>query len=146
MLGRRKAAKSVAAHDQQITHHYVIAYPEHAPREGDPHYRDFEAYRRRTAGLAQCQFALDTGDKSECKGGFELHHAHIEFSMQNGVDLKRLERAYPGVSDPDEVGAWVESADNLIYLCAWHHRGHGGVHSAAAADYEASKFVKKLIT
>lgn len=75
----------------------------------------------------------------------ELHHSHIEFSLQNGVDLARLEHVYPGVSDPTQVGAWVESANNLVWLCLWHHRGAGGVHSAAAADFEASKFVRGLI-
>jgi hypothetical protein len=136
----------VAAHDQQTTHHYLMHYPEHPPRTSDPHYADFEAYRRRTKDTAQCQFAVETGDGSECKGGLELHHSHVEFSLQNGVDLKRLEHLYPGIGDPNEVGAWVESAENLIWLCASHHRGHGGVHTAAAADYEASKWVKGLIT
>lgn len=134
-----------AEHDQAITHHYMVHYPEHEPRESDPHYRDFEAFRRRTKATAQCQFAVDAGDTTECRGGLELHHAHIEFSLQNSVDLARLEHRYPGVSNPDEVGAWVESADNLMWLCAFHHRGHGGVHTAAVADFEAQKFVRGLI-
>jgi hypothetical protein len=121
-------------------------YPEHPARPDDPHFKDFEAYRRRTEATARCQFAVETGDGSECDGGLELHHSHVEFSLQNGVDLARLEHVYPGISNPDEVGAWVESADNLVWLCAKHHRGHGGVHSAAASDFEASKFVKGLIT
>lgn len=121
-------------------------YPEHPERTGDVHYRDFDAFRRRTVATARCQFAADTGDTSECHGGLELHHSHIEFSLQNGVDLARLERIYPGVSDPTQVGAWIETADNLTWLCAFHHRGHGGVHTAASADFEASKFVKGLIT
>lgn len=136
----------MAAHDQATTRHYLMHYPEHPARADDPHYRDFEEYRRRTKDTARCAFAVDAGDNSECDGGLELHHAHIEFSLQNGVDLKRLEKHYPGVSNPDEVGAWVESGDNLVWLCAWHHRGHGGVHSAASSDYEASKFVKGLIS
>lgn len=138
----------VVAHDQNITHRYVVHYPEHAPRKGDPHYKDFDAFRRRTKATARCQFAVDTDDDSDCDHDhpLELHHAHIEFSLQNGVDLSRLEHIYPGVSNVDDVGAWVESATNLIWLCQFHHRGHGGVHTAAAADYEASKFVKGLIT
>ena len=135
-----------AAHDQAITNRYVIHFPEHAPREGDPHYRDFEHYRRTHIHTAVCQFAADTGDASECDGGLELHHAHVEFSMQNGVDLARLEHAYPGISNPDEVGAWVESGANLIFLCAKHHRGHGGIHHASASDWEAEHFVKGLIS
>lgn len=134
------------AHEQTSSHRYVMHYPEHPPRRDDPHYADFEEYRRRTKNSARCAFAAETGDDSECNGGLELHHSHVEFSLQNGVDLARLEHAYPGISNPDQVGAWVESADNLLWLCAWHHRGHGGVHSAAAADYEASKFVRGLIS
>lgn len=136
----------VAAHDQATTHHYLMHYPEHPPRESDPHYRDFEDYRRRTKDTARCAFAVEVGDDSGCHGGLELHHAHVEFSLQNGVDLKHLEHLYPGISNPDEVGAWVESASNLQWLCSGHHRGHGGVHTAAAADYEASKWVKGLIS
>src|SRR5690348_11354893 len=99
-------------HDQVVTHRYVVHYPDHAPRAGDPHYRDFEAYRRRTRAHARCRFAIDAGDDADCDltAPLELHHAHIEFALVNAVDLRRLEHAYPGVSDPDEVGAWVESA------------------------------------
>lgn len=135
-----------AAHDQTVTNRYVIAYPAHPARTDDPHYRDFEHYRRTHIDTAVCKFAADTGDASECEGGLELHHAHVEFSMQNGVDLARLEHVYPGISNPDEVGAWVESADNLIWLCAKHHRGHGGIHHASASDWEAEHFVKSLIS
>jgi hypothetical protein len=87
-------------------------------------------------------------DFSECTldRPLELHHAHIEFSLQNGVDLKWLEVDYPGVSNPDEVGAWVESASNLLWLCEFHHRGAGGVHTASASDYEAEKYVRSLIS
>lgn len=134
------------AHDSKTTHHYLMHYPPHPPRESDPHYRDFEAYRRRTKDTAVCAFATETGYSSECRGGLELHHTHIEFSLQNGVDLARLEKFYPGVSDPDSVGAWIETAPNLTWLCEWHHRGAGGIHTAAASDYEASKFVPGLIS
>jgi hypothetical protein len=136
----------VPAHDQATTHHYSMHYPEHPARESDPHYKDFEHYRRATKDTAQCAFAVETGDDSECVGGLELHHAHVEFSLQNGVDLARLEHLYPGISNPDEVGAWIETAANLIYYCAGHHRGHGGVHVAASADFEASKWVRGLIS
>lgn len=137
----------VAAHDQAETHRYVIHFPEHPPREADPHYRDFEAYRRQTKATARCAFAVRTGDDSTCDHDhpLELHHSHVEFSLQNGVDLKWLERDYPGISDPDQVGAWVESAANLEWYCVFHHRGPGGVHTAAAADFEAEHYIRGLI-
>jgi hypothetical protein len=135
------------AHDQNITHRYVVHYPNHEPRESDPHYRDFNAFRRRTKDTAKCFIGAHRGDFSECSldKPLELHHAHIEFSLQNGVDLKWLEVDYPGVSDPNTVGAWVESAANLMWLCEAHHRGPGGIHVAAASDFEAEKYVRGLI-
>lgn len=105
-----------AAHEQKVTRAYTLHYPDHAPREGDPHYVDFEHYRRQHVGTARCAMA-DTASGAECNGGLELHHAHVEYAMQNGIDLAALEAAYPGVSNPDEVGAWVESGANLIFYC-----------------------------
>ena len=138
----------VAAHTQAESHKYVMHYPAHPARTADPHYVDFEAYRNKTKATAHCAIGEHRNDYSECSldKPLELHHAHIEFSLQNGVDLAWLEHDYPGVSDPNTVGAWVESAANLLWLCEFHHRGHGGVHVASASDYEAEKYVKGLIT
>jgi len=133
------------AHDQTVTNSYIVHYPAHEPREGDPHYKDFNAYRKATHGTAVCALGQHRRDLSECAGQLELHHAHIEFSLQNGVDLKWLEVDYAGVSNPDEVGAWVESAANLMWLCEKHHRGVGGIHHASASDFEAEKYVRNLI-
>ena len=139
---------TIEEHDGNITHHYTIHYPAHPERTSDPHYKDFNAYRNRTKDTAQCAIGLHRNDFSECdlKSPLELHHSHIEFSLQNGVELKWLETDYPGVSDPDTIGAWIETAANLEWLCLFHHRGHGGVHTAAAADYEAEKYVRGLIS
>ena len=137
---------STPAHDQKVTRSYTVHYPEHLPRKSDPHYRDFDAYRRRTKKTAKCSIGEHRNDFSECAGSLELHHSHIEFSLQNGVDLKWLEKDYPGVSDPNKVGEWVESALNLLWLCEFHHRGHGGVHVASSSDFEAEKYVRGLIS
>jgi hypothetical protein len=150
----------IAGHDQKVTHHYLLHYPSHLPRADDPHYVDFEAYHRAHREGARCEVGLRIGF-DECRDaqgnpampgptgiqpGLELHHAHIEFALQNGVDLKALEHDYPGVSNPDEVGAWVESGANFMWLCAFHHRGHGGAHTASASDFEAEHYVKGLIS
>lgn len=131
----------VPPHVQRVTRSYMIAYPEHPPRKSDPHYIDFEHYRAKTKNTARCTLA-DTG---ECKGGLELHHHLIEFALQNGVDFAALEKDFPGISDPSQVGAWVESDQNLEWLCEWHHRGHAGAHVAAHADYLAQEYVRGLI-
>ena len=81
----------------------------------------------------------------ECEGGLELHHSHIEFALQNEIDLAWLEKDYPGVSDPTTVGKWVESGQNLIFYCEKHHRGAGGVHNADASDWEGEHYIRNLI-
>jgi len=136
---------SIPAHDQKVTHTYTIHFPEHEPRRNDPHYKDFQHYRRLTRATAKCAVGQHRNDYSECGGVLELHHAHIEFALQNNVDLAWLEVDYPGVSNPDEVGAWVESAQNLVWLCTRHHRGDLGVHVLTSADYEAMRYVKGLV-
>ncbi len=153
-------AEDVAAHEQAQSHKYTLHFPPHPARANDPNYRDFDAYHRKTRATARCLVGERIGfdwcrdgqgqkcviDASGQMSGMELHHSHIEFSLQNGIDLKALEIDYPGVSDPAIVGAWVESAANLMWLCAWHHRGAGGAHTAAYADWEASKYVLGLIS
>jgi hypothetical protein len=151
----------VAAHDQAEGHHYVMHFPPHPARSDDPHYADFDHYHRLHRAEARCFIGerIGYGDckDAQCKPcpppadggeqpGLELHHAHIEFSLQNGVDLAALEKDYPGVSDPSQVGAWVESGQNLRWYCAWHHRGAAGAHTASHSDFEASQYVQGLIT
>jgi hypothetical protein len=142
---------SVPAHDQTVTHRYIVHYPEHDEREKDPHYKDFHHFRETTKATAKCLVGLHRNDYSECfpgpehwPVGLEVHHSHIEFALQNGVDLRWLEVDYPGVSNPDEIGAWVESAANLEWRCVRHHRGDGGVHSLTASDYEGVRYVRGL--
>lgn len=144
------AVPPVKAHAQAETHRYQVHFPEHEARESDPHHADFAEYKRRRkeAGTWYCDFAHQyRDDTSECdlSGPLECHHAVIEFALANGVNLARLEKWYPGVSQ-EGIGAWLDQAQNLILLCRWHHRGHGGVHVLSASDYEAYKFVEGLIS
>jgi len=143
--------KAVIAHIQKFTHSYTIAYPEHSAREDDPHYVDFHHIQRewkKDPEKWRCAFGADRGDFSECDltRPLEIHHNHVEFALLNDIDLSLLNVKYPGVGDRDKLGAWVEDADNLIVYCAKHHRGHAGVHSASSADFEASHFIRNLIS
>lgn len=139
----------IAAHDQKVSHSYVIHYPAHEPRDEDPHKADFEEYkrRRREANTYHCDFATEhrDGDTSECDltHPLEAHHNHLEFALQNGADPTLLNEQYPGVLDVG-VGPWIDSDKNLVLLCVAHHRGHQGVHVLSASDFEASKVVRKL--
>lgn len=143
----RDAKGIVKAHAQLSSHKYTTHYPEHGPRPSDPHYKDFEHYKKLHKDDAKCMFSnYAGGDQCTLDKPLELHHTHIEFALTNGVDFATLEKYYPGISDPSQVGAWVESDQNFVFLCQFHHRGHGGAHVAAAADFESQKWVKDFIS
>jgi hypothetical protein len=157
---KMSTTKTVPAHSAPQTHHYTIHYPPHPARNTDPHYVDFEHYHKLHRASARCYVgerigfdqcldaqgnlcAIDvTGEMS----GLELHHAHVEFSLQNGIDLKALEKDFPGISDATTVGAWVESDANFRWLCTFHHRAAGGAHTASHSDWEAGQYVPGLIS
>lgn len=142
---------TTAAHSQKTTHSYTVHFPAHEPRKDDVNYIDFEHIRKQwkqDPDKWQCTIGKHRNDFSECDldNPLELHHSHVEFALQNSVDLSWLEKDYPGISNPSKVGKWVESANNLMVLCRRHHRSAGGVHNASASDYEAEKYVKDLIS
>lgn len=141
----RKQPKVTKAHTQVASHRYIMHYPDHYPRPDDPHYVDFEHYRKTHVKTARCAYA-DSASGDQCTTQLELHHKIIEFSLQNGVDFEVLERDFPGISDPNQIGAWVESDINFVWYCSWHHRGAGGVHNASSSDFEAEKYVTHLIS
>lgn len=153
-------AVGVAAHEAAQTHHYMMHFPPHPARTADPHYVDFNAYHRTHRATARCYIGerIGFGDCMDAQmrpcpppatgqqAGLELHHTHVEFSLQNGVSLAALERDYPGISDPAAVGAWIETDANFRWLCAFHHRGPAGAHTASHSDWEGSQYVQGLIT
>ncbi len=137
-------AQQVAAHSAAQSHKYVMHFPAHPARKDDPHYADFNAYHRKHGATATCYVGDRIGADHCSDGSMELHHAHVEFSLQNGVNLTALEKDYPGISNPDEVGDWIESEQNFRWLCPYHHRGQAGAHTAAHADWEAGQYVATL--
>lgn len=148
-------------HSQAQTHHYVVHFPPHPARKDDPHYVDFNHYHRLHRATARCYVGERIGFQ-DCRDaqaapapppadggeqpGLELHHAHVEFSLQQGISLAALEKDFPGISDTTDVGAWVETDVNFRWLCAFHHRGPAGAHTAAHADWEAQNYVLGLIS
>lgn len=140
----------VPAHDQTVTNRYLVGYPQHEPRADDPHHADFEAWKRKqkAEGKWRCAWAARIDDDSECdtEHPLEAHHSHLELALLNGVDFAHLEYLFPGISDPDKAGAWIDSDQNLVLYCAKHHRAlEAGVHHLDAAMWESSYLLKSGI-
>ena len=135
--------EQIPAHSESVTHAYSIHFPAHGPRESDPHYIDFDHYHRTHKATAKCYVGERKGfDECDLTHPLELHHAHIEFALTNGVSFAALEKDYPGISDPSQVGAWVESEQNFRWLCVRHHRSvEAGAHAISHSDWEANQYV-----
>lgn len=122
------------AHDQRMTLHFTEHVPAHEPRESDPHYHLFNEAKRRikASGLWKC--AIPVGPHA---AQLELHHSHIEFSLQGGADLARVNEAYGlHLADDEAFREWIESPGNLEILCTYHHRTRFGVHVLPGPEWE----------
>ena len=131
----------VPAHTESLTLRLVVAYPAHAPRESDKHYVAFHQARARLekAGALKCWIG-----NADCSGGpIELHHDKVEFSLANDVDVGKFDEAY-GLHLTDEADflAYVESEGNLLALCAYHHRGGGGIHCLPGPLWIVQRYIK----
>ena len=146
------------AHSQQVTNHYHLAYPDHAPRADDPHYAAFNAFHRANQATALCYVGSRVGldecrdaqgkpvDQPHAGDGLELHHKILEFAVLNEVDVAALAVDFPNLTDPEKVADWAETDANFMWLCAKHHRSMTGIHHAAYADFEGSLYVQNLLS
>lgn len=131
----------IAAHTEHLTLRLAVAYPAHEPRESDPHYRVFNETRERLKRLGKLRCWIDNADCSESP--VELHHDKVEFALANDVDVVRFDEAYGlHLKDDQEFLAFVEGEGNLLPLCAYHHRGHGGVHSLPYPLWVVQRYLK----
>lgn len=132
------------AHHQSQTLRVLEWYPQHLPRETDPHYHFFhEAQKRlRAAGKLVCWVCGH--DEATSGHPIELHHSRVEFALANGVDLDKFIEAYPefGLVHGDEEAflAWIESESNLLALCKLHHTGPQGIHCLPYPIWQALKY------
>ena len=127
------------AHEQKLDIHLTLYYPEHPPRENDPHYHFFHAAhdRMKKAGLLKCAISGCT------KTNIELHHSLVEFALQNGIDLVKFNELY-GMHLTDETFLqFIEEEGNLEPLCALHHRGVIGVHNLPEPQWNALRVWKE---
>lgn len=103
----------------------LIAYPKHEPRKASSTYRKTHKHLVYTLD-APCWIC---GIKHSEGGAMETHHAHFEWASQNGLDLEKVTKDWPDLTDRDKLAEWVDSEANMLVLCAAHHRGkHTGIH------------------
>ena len=76
----------------------------------------------------------------------ETHHWHLEYALMNASDPAKVALDFPDVpvADVDAFRAWVDhSPENLLVLCAEHHRfGFTGIHAITYPIWVAQRYVK----
>ncbi len=132
------------AHDQIETTRVRVHYPPHETRAGDKHYAAFTAFEKRcrAMGLAVCAVKSD-----HHAGAIQCHHADIEFSLQNDVDLQKFDELYGlHLANDEDFRAFVESPSNAEWLCLYHHIGAEGVHVVPEPLWRAIRVTQDGIT
>lgn len=117
-------------------------YPAHEPRQTDSHYHLFNEARRRLQAAGKLVCWVCGKDAAAAGAPIELHHATVEYALQNGVDIHRFAEKFPDlhVADDESFFRFVEGEGNLTALCVFHHRGAGGIHAILYSPWVAQAF------
>lgn len=130
----------VAAHTQIDREAIVFYYPDHQPRETDPHYHLFNAAKKRILAAGVGCWICGTREN------LELHHSECEYAAATGVDVERFTELFPDyhVTDEESFLCYVESEGNLQVLCALHHRSpYAGIHHCPFPNWKLQRYWRK---
>jgi len=131
----------IAAHEQVM--HLLIRefYPDHTPRESDPHKVYFDRARKRLKDLGRLKCWICGTTEN-----IQLHHTMVEEALKNGVDVTKFEELYPefGITTDEQFLEWVEgSENNLTALCFSHHIGILGIHFLPYPSWVSQRWWKQ---
>lgn len=145
------------AHYERRTLHELVAYPEHGPREGDPHYAIFHKARKHLiddlgvgcwiGGATKAQITAGLPEDHRCFGAHQLeaHHAVAEFAGLNEIDWRKVASDFPqaGITSDEEFLRFAESEGGLMILCDVHHRAAGrGIHSVTYPAWLLDRYAR----
>jgi hypothetical protein len=141
MSDQPQGATLTAAHTETVAYRVTLSYPEHAPREHDPHYKAFHEAHDRLKRLGELKCWVGNAD---CIGDMELHHNIVEDALINDVDRIKLALDHP-VFTTDSDDAFldlIQGEGNLLCLCRMHHIGALGVHCMPYPSWNVQKYLK----
>jgi hypothetical protein len=146
-----------AAHDTPRTLHELAHYPEHGPREEDPHYRYFHQARHHlidtlgvgcwVGGATKAQIAAGLPIDHLCAGatGLEAHHNLGEQAALPELAWRKVAADFPqlGIHSDEDFLRVAESEGGLLILCSKHHRGpRHGIHMVTEPIWKLDRYAK----
>jgi len=150
-LPRYESEAEQVRHGRNMSNHYTVYYPAHAPRTNSNLYN-------KTHAQLKTQPCFVCGKTTADGLHVETHHYYCEKAFQNAYDWKKFGKFAQTCYTPqgiklatlfnwDEVAAdpdlFVDSPYNMIVLCKEHHTSGGrGIHHVPYPDWIAQKFAK----
>ncbi len=140
------------------TLHELAHYPEHGPRETDPHYKIFNRSRHHLidvlgvgcwiGGATKTQIADGLAAGHRCYGAtvLEAHHSVAEFAGLNAVDWQKIAADFPtlGVHSNEDFLSAAESEGGLLIICSKHHRDpQFGIHSITYPVWTLDRYAQE---
>jgi hypothetical protein len=120
-----------------------VSYPAHPPRKDSPTYA--RTHKHLIYDLdAPCWVCAIRHSQG---GAMETHHAHFEWASQNGLDLEKVTMDWPEITDRAKLAEWVDSEQNMLCLCAAHHRcSFRGIHSISYPAWLLQRYQGEAFT
>jgi hypothetical protein len=114
-----------------------IFYPPHEKRHASNLYR--RTHRKLIREMDEpcwiCGFRYSDWEKltdpaEKKRRQMETHHDELEWAAANGVDLAKITQDFHEIMrDRDRLRHWLDSENNMLVLCATHHRAaKTGIH------------------
>ena len=129
----------VPAHSQTRSLTETIFYPDHIQRGAES--SEFQASKQELTkeGLG-CWICGVTQEELGPSVRMEGHHYNVEWALINSLDLAKVQKYFPDVTD---LNAFLDSKENLILLCPKHHRSNlYGVHMVTMPAWVAQRLQK----
>src|SRR6185312_6400734 len=136
-------------HETPLSLGVIEMSPPHDPRTETPEYEKahrFLVYTKNSPCIV-CDVTRRTL-KNPQRNPFqataiETHHAHVERSLMDACDWRKVHHDFPSVYSQESFERWVDSPENLICLCSTHHRSlQYGIHHLAVSDWRVQRYLR----
>lgn len=128
-----------------------IFYPPHEPRKASSLYR--KTHHKLViemnepcwiCGITHQDWVMLPKDE-QSRWQLETHHDELEWAAANGVDLDKITADFAEImNNPEKLRHWLDSENNMLVLCATHHRGgKTGIHSITYPAWKLQRWQGK---
>lgn len=120
-----------------------VFYPPHDPRQASSEYR--LVHHKLVVEMDEPCWIC--GERNSSGAAMETHHSELEWAAERAFEgdaemLEAITRDHAAImNDPATLRQWLDSEDNMLVLCAKHHRGsRTGIHSITYPAWKLQRY------